>query len=600
VAVENTSGSVFIVLDDSISTGTQETVSVLEDSLAILEGDTAELTQTMAAAFPDSPRQSDDDGDEEEEDSTDENLEVYRNLCSLFPNVDPDFLKAEAERIGGDVDQMNQFVEQNVGKSSLPSRKEYEQRLATTRQLLQIRRMRVADFLAEYDNPGEHFMATAAPVSQEYRDWARFYLAKKFPNNLTAVDAALNQHNGHFLPALKHLNATITKPSKRIAARGGGGVGASPRRPEQPNVGFLREYIYTRLEADIQAALTRRQHKYEERVAAAVRSGAVFECACCFDSECLLEEACTCEGDHMFCRVCVRRGCEVQIGENKHKMVCFQDGCEKEFPVSMLQLVLKPRLWQRLLQRRQAEEVTAAGLADLVQCPACEFAVEMPDPGYKVVECGNPECGKVTCRDCKEESHLPLSCQEVEKDSETKARTQLENVMTEAMLRTCPSCQNRFFKTEGCNKMVCKCGAILCYICRKAITTGYSHFYGQGASPEEGKCPLFSDNKMLHQAEIFKAAEEAKKTLPAGLLKTDPARNLAAPPAGINLHRQNFLGGGYDQGEEEDEDEEDEDDDDDEVDEDDDVFDDEDEVDYYNNLLEEDDEDEVGYRPQDW
>ena len=115
----------------------------------------------------------------------------------------------------------------------------------------------------------------------------------------------------------------------------------------------------------------------------------------------------------------------------------------------------------------------------------------------QVVECGNPECGKVTCRECKEDSHQPLTCQvaakfhpdfclqsyngtfcyllsyfylcgsvftkvlntdliwgrddinctcvlqEVEKDSETKARTKLENVMTEAMLRTCPSCQKR-------------------------------------------------------------------------------------------------------------------------------------------------------------
>ena len=38
-----------------------------------------------------------------------------------------------------------------------------------------------------------------------------------------------------------------------------------------------------------------------------------------------------------------------------------QDGCGKEFSASLLQQVLRPRLWQRLLQRRQAEEVTAAG-----------------------------------------------------------------------------------------------------------------------------------------------------------------------------------------------------------------------------------------------
>ena len=66
------------------------------------------------------------------------------------------------------------------------------------------------------------------------------------------------------------------------------------------------------------------------------------------------------------------------------------------------------------------EEVEAAGLEDLEKCPACSFATIIPDKGMKVLVCGNPECGKETCRECREESHMPLACNEVERDEEVK------------------------------------------------------------------------------------------------------------------------------------------------------------------------------------
>merc|ERR1712179_580770 len=46
-----------------------------------------------------------------------------------------------------------------------------------------------------------------------------------------------------------------------------------------------------------------------------------------------------------------------------------------------------------------------------------------------------------TCRLCGEESHVPLSCDEVEKDGEVVARTKLEDAMTEAMVRACVKCK---------------------------------------------------------------------------------------------------------------------------------------------------------------
>jgi hypothetical protein len=38
-------------------------------------------------------------------------------------------------------------------------------------------------------------------------------------------------------------------------------------------------------------------------------------------------QACSCEGEHMFCRECMRRGCEAQLGGNQRRMVCFNQAC---------------------------------------------------------------------------------------------------------------------------------------------------------------------------------------------------------------------------------------------------------------------------------
>jgi len=45
--------------------------------------------------------------------------------------------------------------------------------------------------------------------------------------------------------------------------------------------------------------------------------------------------------------------------------------------------------------------------------------------------------------------------------------------------RTCWKCGKKFIKEDGCNKMKCTCGALMCYICRQPVKD-YSHFNGQG------------------------------------------------------------------------------------------------------------------------
>lgn len=39
--------------------------------------------------------------------------------------------------------------------------------------------------------------------------------------------------------------------------------------------------------------------------------------------------------------------------------------------------------------------------------------------------------------------------------------------MTEATVRNCPKCKAKIVKEEGCNKITCRCGGTICYICRE-------------------------------------------------------------------------------------------------------------------------------------
>lgn len=107
------------------------------------------------------------------------------------------------------------------------------------------------------------------------------------------------------------------------------------------------------------------------------------------------------------------------------------------------------------------DELRAAGLANAEECPFCDYVAILENDADRVFACLNPDCLKQSCRlvqssplrtdrrdgawcrECKEESHVPLKCSEVEKSAEVRIRTHVENAMAEAMIRVCPKCKHR-------------------------------------------------------------------------------------------------------------------------------------------------------------
>jgi hypothetical protein len=128
--------------------------------------------------------------------------------------------------------------------------------------------------------------------------------------------------------------------------------------------------------------------------------------------------------------------------------------------------------------------------------------------------CQRPSCKKPSCLACSKPWVDVHVCNE---SSLVSLRTQVEQAMSMAVKRVCPRCNTSFVKNAGCNKLVCPCGYIMCYVCRKDIgTEGYRHFCphfrpeGDGRRcPECKNCNLWEADDT--DALLKQAKEEAER-----------------------------------------------------------------------------------------
>lgn len=239
----------------------------------------------------------------------------------------------------------------------------------------------------------------------------------------------------------------------------------------------------------------------------AEETGAQAECGCCC-GDFAFDNIVQCSEGHLFCKRCVQKYVEETVfgnGKSHVKCITSETNCEGFFPDSMLRQALPETTFQKY-QEAVARDVVSGAQIPLVTCCKCSLQVELEESAGIVLVC--PSCTQETCRLCGEEAHIPLRCSEVEKKTQTNARLTVEEAMTEARLRLCRKCKTKFYKTEGCNKMTCTCGAILCYICRADISKiGYAHFCQAPHCDHSkcNKCKLFSDSTEDDRIAMYEA-----------------------------------------------------------------------------------------------
>ncbi|CAL1588793.1 unnamed protein product [Knipowitschia caucasica] len=268
------------------------------------------------------------------------------------------------------------------------------------------------------------------------------------------------------------------------------------------------------------------------------KDGQLIECGCCY-GDFAFEKMTQCSDGHLFCHEClVNYAQEAVFGSGKSQLSCMSANCPCSFPVCELNKVLPENILCKYYER-QAEEAVAATCADeLVRCPFCSFPALL-DKGISRFSCPNPRCRKESCRKCNVQwkEHIGKTCEQVLEQDEIRMRVLFEERMTAARVRKCTKCGTGLVKSEGCNRMSCRCGGFMCYLCRDAIS-GYNHFCQHARSPGAPcrhcrKCSLWTDptqddERIIQEIQKEGEAELKKKSADHSGKRVGPPPEAAA------------------------------------------------------------------------
>lgn len=206
----------------------------------------------------------------------------------------------------------------------------------------------------------------------------------------------------------------------------------------------LKEFVAARRireEHDAKAAAEAEENANRD---SAILNGQVAECGCCLD-DVPLNRVVQCDGEeaHPFCRPCMRKQAESQIGYQKYQLTCMSmDGCQAGFSAAQRQTFLDEKLQVALDRIEQQAMLEMAGIESLETCPFCPFAMEYPPvEENKEFRCANADCEIVSCRLCRKVTHIPKTCAEAAAEEGHEARHTIEEAMSEAMIRRCNSCK---------------------------------------------------------------------------------------------------------------------------------------------------------------
>lgn len=211
----------------------------------------------------------------------------------------------------------------------------------------------------------------------------------------------------------------------------------------------VRRCLPFRATIDRQQKLKENQRKCLER-----------DCECCYTNT----AAIICTDGHAVCSTCLEYESKEQLAGNRETVTrvphlgCPASGCRLKLPESlvkdgMTKVAYKTR--SRILQQQ----------LDATRPDTCKFCskkgrfVRNLDSRFlcDLLQCENPKCGATYCAECEQRTTTNHVCKDKEKYQNWRALLKLGT--------PCPGCHQFAQKTNGCQRIKCKCGAPFCYAC---------------------------------------------------------------------------------------------------------------------------------------
>ncbi|KAK0620228.1 ring finger protein [Immersiella caudata] len=436
-------------------------------------------------------------------------------VLAIFPDIDRLHLAQVARQFTYDHEKVIGYIidQQDIGRPYPKSEKSVKRK----RQEVSPGADSPVEKRMKFDDDPNRLVGKDASFVKLYARAGKALLAAGFPQVYAQdIEIALKSNNNLVYPAYKYLEdklegkdgASMLRLKPRPKANAFDNIFDQSARDAEK----MADAEYKAAKAESQDRKSQAMQENEEKLnlSRAKAEGLTADCECCFD-EFALNRMVHCNGDplHWFCCVCAKSQAEVQIGLSKYDLTCMSmDQCQAGFALDQRSLFLDEKTTLALERIEQESVLRMAGIENLAKCPFCPYAAEYPSvEENKEFQCENPDCEMKSCRLCGLETHIPKTCKEARAEEGHSGRHQIEEAMSEAMIRRCNKCNTPFIKENGCNKMTCTasgCRNIQCYVCSKSCD--YAHFDDATRGGKKGQCPLFDSVDQRHEDEV-KAAE---------------------------------------------------------------------------------------------